>query len=96
MAVFRHGYWPRQIPTTRPADCQYNLSVTMGLITQNQRCRQYTCERSTARRDGNRKGPLTEAALLFGGFHRRLSLADLIAAGTDEYMQDRLLGSNEG
>jgi hypothetical protein len=34
--------------------------------------------------------------LLFGGFHRRLGLAKLIAAGTNEYVQDRLLSSNEG
>jgi len=34
--------------------------------------------------------------LLFGDFHRRLSLANLIAAGTDEYVQDGLFIGNEG
>jgi ABC transporter substrate binding protein len=39
----------------------------------------------------NRRG-----LLLFGGFQRRLSLANNIAPGTDEYVQDSLFRSNEG
>jgi hypothetical protein len=38
----------------------------------------------------------TEAALLFGCLHWRLSLDDPAAAGTDEYVQDHLFVGNEG
>jgi len=41
------------------------------------------------------KEAANEAALLFGGLHRRLSLAELTAAGTAEYVRDRLFRSNE-